>query len=267
MVRSVRSNATRPNPHLRGLQRRPREGNAAWMTRAYADLPELSEGDWMLLVLLGGTDTSSFRVRVAQSHVRTDLLPSYWSHALLLDHGSGGLARARAIEVPLTQPGGREFPPRSNGIQVRPLAHYDDTDEFGNCALLGFPVPARKVLDQVERLKSQRSTLDCLEHVVRWNAFAWGVAGTPNPLNDNYGVPSAAMLEIAFSSAGLDLTPGLESRASCPEAIWTGARWWQAYYKERRQQAPVGAFHIGHTLQITEPAQTTPRGRSASRRR
>ena len=267
MVRSARSTATRPNPHVRELERRPREGNAAWMERAYKAIPEVQDGDWTLLVLLGGTDTTSFRLRVAQSHLRPDLLPSFWSHTLLLDYGGAGLGRARAIEVPLAQPGGREFPPRTNGIQVRPLARYDDSAEFGNCALLGIPIQAAKVLDQVERLQSQRSTLDCLEHVVRWNAFAWGVAGTPNPLNDNYGIPSAAMLEVAFSAAGLDLTPGLESRASCPEAIWTGARWWQAYYKERQQQTPVGAYHIGHEFKIEEPTEKSPRRRSAARRR
>jgi len=36
-----------------------------------------------IVVLLGGADLLHFRLRVAQSHVRADLLPSYWSHAAL----------------------------------------------------------------------------------------------------------------------------------------------------------------------------------------
>lgn len=267
MLRSARSTSLRSNTGVQVLERRPREGNAAWMQRAYADTPDLQGDDHTLLALWGATDTASFRMRAAQSHLRPDLLPSYWSHAMLVDRGGGGLGRATVIEVPLAQPGGREFPPRSNGIQVRSLSHYDDTSDFANCALLAFPIPIASVIEQIERLKKQRAILDCLEHVVRWNAFAWGVAGSANPLTDGYGLPCAAMLEVAFSAAGLDLTPGLESRASCPEAIWTAARWWQTYYKERRQQAPSGVYHIGHELKIEEPADVALTTRAPARRR
>jgi len=41
-----------------------------------------------------------------------------------------------------------------------------------------------------------------------------------------HGMPSAAMLETAYATNGFDLTPGLESRSSCPEAIWQSASWW-----------------------------------------
>ncbi len=257
MIRSARSNVTRPNPGIRKLRRRPREENLAWMARASASTPEFKQGDWSLVALLGGTDTLSFRLRVAQSHLRTDLLPSYWSHALLIDAAGGDFARATAIDVPLAQPGGIEFPPRSNGIQRHPLRDYDDPSAYANCAVLGFPIPHAKVLTAVDRLSVQRSTLDCLEHVVRWLAFGWGVAGTANPLPDNFGIPSAAMLEVVFSMAGLDLTPGLESRCSCPEAIWTAACWWQDYYAARQGPAPAGAYCIDHALAIEEPPTPT----------
>ena len=31
-------------------------------------------------------------------------------------------------------------------------------------------------------------------------------------------------------SSSFDLTPGLESRSSCPEAIWQAATWWHGFY-------------------------------------
>ena len=56
------------------------------------------------------------------------------------------------------------------------------------------------------------------------------------------------MLEIVCGVVGYDLTPGLESRASCLEAIWQAAKWWHGYYEEQNRQALVGTFHIGHAL-------------------
>ena len=29
-----------------------------------------------------------------------------------------------------------------------------------------------------------------------------------------------------------ELTPGLASRSSCPEAIWQAAKWWQEFYEK-----------------------------------
>ena len=84
-------------------------------------------------------------------------------------------------------------------------------------------------------------------------AFAWGAARTPNPLNENYGLPSACMLDTVFGAANLDLTPGLEARASCPEAIWIAANYWQDYYKQFRGEVPQGRFWTPHGYPIEEP--------------
>jgi hypothetical protein len=56
------------------------------------------------------------------------------------------------------------------------------------------------------------------------------------------------MLEIVFGAAGFDLTPGLESRASCPEAMWQAAKWWHEYYERENRAGLVGAYHIGQRL-------------------
>jgi hypothetical protein len=83
---------------------------------------------------------------------------------------------------------------------------------------------------------------------LRWLAFAWGAGRAGNPLYDGIGIPSAAMLEIVFGAVGFDLTPGLESRASCPEAMWQAAKWWHEYYERENRQGLIGAYHIGQRL-------------------
>jgi len=84
--------------------------------------------------------------------------------------------------------------------------------------------------------------------LARWLAYAWGIARTSNPLLENFGMPSAAMLEIIFGAAGFDLTPGLESRSSCPEAIWQAAKWWHQYYEDQKRSPITGAYHTEHVL-------------------
>src|SRR5689334_11539156 len=46
------------------------------------------------------------------------------------------------------------------------------------------------------------------------------------------GLPSAAFVETVFARSGFELTPGLSSASSCPEAIWQSAKWWTNYYED-----------------------------------
>jgi hypothetical protein len=257
MLRQARSTSDKPNrgfieqPHAAG------ETNTAWMRRAheamFASGSAASESldDWTSIALIGGSDTESFRLRVAQAQLRRDQLPSLWSGGLLVTKRAGSFADAQATHVPLGQHGETRFPPRENGVVTRPLADFDDTTAFPNIALIAIPVKSKDIDDRLRAFKRSRSTLDALEHVLRWLAFVWGVARTGNPLHENYGIPSACMLETVFSAAGFDLTPGLESRASCPEAIWSGARYWHDYFVKAIGKRPVGRFDKPHEYGIT----------------
>lgn len=69
------------NPSL-NLQKRTKkgEGNVEWIKRClHCGSPE--DGS---VILVGGANLSHFRMRVAQSYARRDLLPSFWSHAAIL---------------------------------------------------------------------------------------------------------------------------------------------------------------------------------------
>jgi hypothetical protein len=88
-----------------------------------------------------------------------------------------------------------------------------------------------------------------------WLAYLWGVGQQGNPLLAGVGMPSAAFVEAAHAMTQIELTPGLSSNASCPEALWTSAVWWHGYYettaKDRkktsnvkltREDSPLGVY-------------------------
>ena len=171
--------------------------------------------------------------------------------------------------LPLIQPDGPAFATRTNGVVEHPLTDFDDSARFPNIALIALPVPQAKILDAVESFRHSRSTLDALEHVLRWLAFAWGAARTPNPLHENYGLPSACMLETVCAANNLDLTPGLEARASCPEAIWVAARHWHEYFAKFRGKSPTGRYFTPHGFPIVEPDESgrpVPAAKTARKR-
>jgi hypothetical protein len=243
MISIISSKASAPNTLLREVPRRDNEDNLRWLSR-HTRPGEDQTG----LVLVGGTSTASFRLRVAQSHVRHDLLPSYWSHVMLLGRPTRTLAATSVYEISLEPPQGFTFPPPTNGVQEGRLSQYRDPALYPNIALLSTPVPLAQVLEALDAFQKQRAVLDAVDLIVRWLAYVWGVARASNPLLDGYGMPSAAMLEIAFGVAGYDLTPGLESRSSCPEAIWQAAKWWHEYYAQQNRAALACVYHVGHTL-------------------
>lgn len=253
MLRQARSQASKRNPQFSKLARGERESNTQWGERAIVQMKTGGLEEWTYLALLGGNDSMAFRLRVAQSHLRSDMLPSYWSESILVELKANSVAKAQAIHVPLIQPEAPQFSTRTNGVVVRPLTDFDDPQRFPNIALIALPVAQAEILEKVESFRRSRSTLDALEHVLRWLAFAWGAARTGNPLHENYGLPSACMLETVCSAASFDLTPGLEARASCPEAIWVAALFWQAYYQKLRGKTPVGRYYAPHEYPIAEP--------------
>ncbi|MEX2208097.1 MAG: hypothetical protein WEF50_17865 [Myxococcota bacterium] len=187
----------------------------------------------------------SFRLRVAQSHMRHDLTPSHWSHVGLL---TNGVASETVVEVPLDPEQGFDFPTPRNGRQDTPLRRFRSAAEFPNIAVFSLPLGADDVRAAVDRFEKTRPTLDALRFVLQWLGFLWGVSGAGNPLHENVGIPSAIMLEFVTASLRFDLTPGLETRASCPEAIWQSAKWWEGYYTRSREVRLTGSYTLQHVI-------------------
>lgn len=255
MVPVARSTAKVTNPEFTEFARQPGEGNLDWGNRAARHVGQFDPSMWSYLVLLGASDTLGFRLRLAQSHLRPDMLPSYWSEALLVDLNGADLKKAKAIHVPLTQPGAPGYPPFENGVVKVPLLGFDDPTRYPNIAIAALPIPQVKLRAQIQRFRRSRPMLDALEHVLRWLSFSWGVAGTGNPLHESFGLPSACMIEMVCAAEGYELTPGLESRASCPEAIWASLRHWHEYYAEiGEKRIPRGRYSTEHSYEIRSPS-------------
>jgi hypothetical protein len=79
------------------------------------------------------------------------------------------------------------------------------------------------------------------------------------------GIPSAVLIESAYSIIGVELTPGLAGQSSCPEAIWQAAKWWHEFYDSEAAvtEAPVaGHYHIGQPAAAAiDPAPPVKRRR------
>ncbi len=216
MIPSRESPATAPNQDLAELPPLEGETNGAWLARC---------GKTDGVLLLGGTSLVDFRIRVAQSQLRGDLSPSYWSLCGLLRPGSDTF-----ITVPL-QPHDVSDVPRLNGVEEIRLGEIDDPVRWPNIAVVHFAGDTAQILAQVEVIRWRRTILDLPELIVAWLAFGWAAGSADNPLIGGKGVPSAAFVETAHALAGIELTPGLSSASSCPEAVWQAAKWWREYYE------------------------------------
>jgi hypothetical protein len=178
------------------------------------------------VILLGGASLADFRIRVAQSHARHDMTPSYWS---LVGVISGPNRLVTAPLWPLDKP---SMLPLSNGIRSLPLSDFDDQELWPNIAVMSFPGRQRSAVLNIGKLRARRSVVDIPSLILQWLGFVWGAGGTGNPLLAGYGVPSAVLVEAAFGMAEVELTPGLAAASSCPEAIYQAAKWWTGYYQD-----------------------------------
>lgn len=232
------STATAPNGGLVEQRAKRGETNAAWLRRA-----GLEQG----VVLLGGATLADVRVRFAQSLVRHDLTPSSWSAAALL-------LGDRVLTVPLDGGGDVSSVPAANGIRTLALDTLDDPDRYPNIALIAFAAPGGDALAEAAAdVGRQRGLLDLPGLVVAWLAWIWGV-DDGNPLVAGKGVPGAAFVEAVHAIADIELTPGLASASSCPEAIWQSAKWWRDYYQESARVAATGMTRSAGHAQPQVPA-------------
>ena len=192
------------------------------------------------------------RVRFAQSLIRHDLTPSSWSSAALL-------LGDRLLTVPLDPGADVSSVPAANAIRALPLDAVDDPERYPNVAVIAFAAPSGDALaDAAADVQRQRGLIDLPGLLVAWLGWIWGVDDA-NPLVAGQGVPSAAFVEAVHAVADIELTPGLASASSCPEAMRQSARWWGDYYRERE-----GGRHRDDPQRRPRPAQV-PAGAYAVR--
>jgi hypothetical protein len=246
-----RSDVARENPLLKEIGA-PTQG-AAERTANFAWLESTGYRDGVLL--LGGTSIVDFRMRVAQSELRQDLLPSFWSTCgLLIDGKVLMTARVDAISNSSARV-------ERNGLEAVTLdgdSRYGDPSLYPNIAILQFTDDHAAIREHVARIGQERNIVDLLSQIVAWLGYCWAVGGSGNPLMQGHGIPSATLVERAHGLAGIDLSPGLPSASSCPEAIWQAARWWYEAYdaveSASKSKQKDGAFTPRGAYLIRQPA-------------
>jgi hypothetical protein len=261
MIRTRSSGSSSRNPDVRYLAARPRERNSQWLART-----GVRDG----ILLLGGASLVHFRTRVAQSHLRRDLLPSFWSLAGILREG-------REVETVVLDWPDASAIPETNAVRTLPLRTFDDPAWYPNVAVLRFSADDEALRSGARRVRGERSIVDLPRLVLAWLGFVWGAGGEGNPLLGGNGHPSAAFVEAVHALADIELTPGLSSEASCPEAIWMSAMWWRRYYQETAGEhegrlSPSGAYvtrqRAAFVLDPGDPGgAVTRRARKAAQRR
>jgi hypothetical protein len=233
------------------------------------------------VVLLGGSSVVHFRLRVAQAHLRYDLLPSFWSVAGLVT------SKDAFLSVPIGLPMHPDTVPARNAIEECAISDFDNAVRFPNIAVISFADRSDVLVEFARRLRYQRAAIDLPQQLVQWLAFVWGVGATGNPLLQNVGMPSSGLIETSFGMAGVELTPGVASATSCPEAIWQSAIWWHDYYQKTgaayapsesraggtgmKTRVPEGRYvtrqRAAAVVEEPQPSKPTPTARHSSRAR
>ncbi|HKX30892.1 MAG TPA: hypothetical protein VJ302_24595 [Blastocatellia bacterium] len=258
MIAIRHSSATEWNKKLVETPGKRGETNSEWLARIKAESG---------LVLLGGASLPHFRIRVAQSHLRSDLLPSFWSLVGVLQ-GPKSFA-----SVPLEVPDVSRVP-GTNGIQRCLLADYDDPELFPNIAVISFTSDEAAIRSNIEHVMRQRGIIDLPGLMLPWLGYVWGAGQKGNPLFDSLGLPSSVFAEAVYGIARIELTPGLSSATSCPEAIWQAAKWWQNFYQSYESTdtetvaatVPAGQYTIRQPMAAVTAESTPPVRRSRRRR-
>jgi len=247
-----RSPASSANQAIKKTTPKRGQGNAKWLAS------RVRPG---AVVLLGGASLEHFRLRVAQSHLRQDLLPSFWSIA--------GIAASSTsfLTVPITVRDA-SLVPATNGVESVRFSEIDSVARYPNVAVLNFAEPSAPIVENVRRLMKQRSALDLPSLMLPWLGFVWSAGTRRNPLIEGGAIPSAALVQTAFGMSGIEMTPGLSSGATCPEAIWQSALWWHDYYQKT---ADVSGARVATDQTATKrapserPKAIVPRGESCVR--
>jgi hypothetical protein len=236
------------------MERIKREANLDWLKRAYDSFALDNIAGWSFIVLAGGKDVASFRIRVAQSHLRGDMLPSFWSECALFKIQDGDFASAGFFNLPLFQPATAPYAPTRNGLVELPFNKLPTQKDYPNLALLAIPVPQEQILLSLADYQKARVSYDAVENILPWLAFVWGAGNSANPLMQQIGFPSAMMLNQIFGANGFDLAPGVNANLSAPETFWSGVKHWQEYYRKTQENGlqPKMRFVVDHMYDIDE---------------
>jgi hypothetical protein len=212
-----------------------------------------SPSDTVYVGLVGGTDPASIAVRRAQSMLRFDRRPSYFSHIFLFTGRGDSMLECRVVGADPTRP-------ETGGIIRDRARRYTDAEAWPNKAVVGFtftPVPGgtepgervKQVLTAARNVKLVRERYDLWSIVGSWQPYLFEPAKIPNPLVEGSPHPGAAFVRWALSMAGVEGTPSALDEYDAPEHFWAASKYWYKQYAD-----PSVAVKISVVRQIGDKA-------------
>ena len=202
--------------------------------------------------LVGGNDPASMAVRRAQSFLRFDRRPSYFSHIFLFDGASGDILESRVVDAdPKT--------PEDGGIVTDKVSRYRNFKTFPNVALIAFHFQnvggelspqqrVARVLELAKNAKAIRERYDLWQMIARWQPYIFEPERNPNPLVGGAPHPGAAFVRWALSAAGVEGAPGALDEFDAPEHFWAAANYWYKQYSD-----PSVAVNVSLVRSIADP--------------
>ncbi|MBI5646915.1 MAG: hypothetical protein HY962_08270 [Ignavibacteriae bacterium] len=226
------------------------------------DLPpgkSFKRGARAAIGLTGEFGFLGYAIRQAQSILRIDKQPSYWSHCFLLHDvlpADPQIIRGKGPESPILWESTIDIsgPLRHlhmvNGVSPRPLHDYN-TAKYDplkphcvpNVALIVFALDeseidailARATHPQVDSLRYDFSGL-----LGTWLSYLFRRENEQNPLGAGHAVYCSAFCQLAYDSVSIDLASGAHTRNTSPEHIWQSALWFAETF--RRHGHPVRVY-------------------------
>jgi hypothetical protein len=195
-----------------------------------------SPRDTVYVGLAGGSDPASMAIRHAQSFLRFDRRPSYFSEVFLLTGKGNGIVGCPVVGADPTKP-------ETQGIIQARARRYEDPEEWPNRAVIGFtflPVPqgtapadrVARVFKAVAEPKAIRERYDLWDMLAGWQSFLFTPNRRPNPLVDRFPHPGAAFVRWALGMAGIEGAPGALDEFDAPEHFWAAANYWYRQYAD-----------------------------------
>jgi hypothetical protein len=195
-----------------------------------------SPEDTVYVGLVGGTDPASISVRWAQSFLRFDRRPSYFSNVFMFTGRGDAILECRVVGADPTRP-------ETQGIVRDRARRYRDAEAWPNKALIGFKFLAtegglapqarlRAVLDAARNEKAIRERYDLWKMIASWQPYLFEPHRTANPLVEKAPHPGAAYVRWALGMAGVEAAPGALDEFDAPEHFWAAANYWYDSYEQ-----------------------------------
>lgn len=216
---------------------------------ARLDSPE----DTLYVGLVGGSDPASMSVRWAQSFLRFDRRPSYFSTMFIFTGRGDAILECRLV-------GADPSTPETQGIVRDRARRYQSAEAWPNKALIGFKFSEieggiaprarlRAVIDAARNEKAIRERYDLWKMIASWQPYLFEPHQTPNPLVERSPHPGAAYVRWALGMAGVEGAPGALDEFDAPEHFWAAANYWYETYAD-----PSVGVSLSLVRDIADPA-------------